>query len=144
MTLSRLVARNLAYYWRTNLAVLAGVGAAVAVFSGAMLVGESVRSSLRDLILERLGSADYALSADRMFREDLANRIASNPEFQRDFKAVCPIVLLQGALIHEKSGLRAHSALLSISAAGPISCRGGTCDTSLPSRPVIQCTGASK
>ena len=108
MTLSRLVSRNLAYYWRTNLAVLAGVGAAVAVFSGAMLVGESVRSSLRDLILERLGSADYALSADRMFREDLANRIASNPEFQRDFKAVCPIVLLQGALIHEKSGLRAH------------------------------------
>ena len=39
------------YYWRTNLAVVLGVATAVAVLAGALLVGDSVRGSLRDLVL---------------------------------------------------------------------------------------------
>src|SRR5881296_1513130 len=109
MTLSRLVARNLIYHWRTNLAVIAGAGTAVAVLAGALLVGESVRSSLRDLVLQRLGSADYVISADRLFAEDLAARISANPAFQQAFGAACPIILLQGVVIHERSGLRARN-----------------------------------
>lgn len=45
-----LVARNLVYYWRTNLAVMLGVATAVAVLTGALVVGDSVRASLRDLV----------------------------------------------------------------------------------------------
>ena len=52
-----LVRRGLAYHWRTNLAVVAGVGVAVAVLAGALLVGDSVRASLRGLFLQRLGRA---------------------------------------------------------------------------------------
>ena len=49
MRTSTLLARNLAWYWRTNLAVLLGVATAAGVLGGALLVGDSVRASLRDL-----------------------------------------------------------------------------------------------
>ncbi|MCA1618780.1 MAG: FtsX-like permease family protein [Acidobacteria bacterium] len=66
-----LVLRNLTYYWRTNLAVLFGVGVAVAVLAGALLVGESVRASLRGLFLQRLGRASHVMSAPNFFRSDI-------------------------------------------------------------------------
>jgi hypothetical protein len=56
MRISTLLARNLKWYWRTNLAVLLGVATAAAVLGGALLVGDSVRASLRDLVLARLGN----------------------------------------------------------------------------------------
>ena len=51
MQTSTLIKRNLIHYWRTNLAVVLGVATAVAVLAGALLVGDSVRASLRDLFL---------------------------------------------------------------------------------------------
>src|SRR6267142_923136 len=54
MRASRLVYRGLTYYWRTNIAVVLGVATAVAVLAGALLVGDSVRGSLRDLVVQRL------------------------------------------------------------------------------------------
>src|SRR2546425_12596782 len=54
----QLIKRNLSYYWRTNLAVVFGVATAVAGLAGAVLVGDSVRASLRDLFLQRLGYTD--------------------------------------------------------------------------------------
>ena len=53
MRLSTLLSRNLIYFWRSNLAVVLGVATAVAVLAGALLVGDSVRGSLRDLFLQR-------------------------------------------------------------------------------------------
>ena len=47
MRTGQLLKRNLAYYWQTNLAVITGVAIAVAVLAGALLVGDSVRGSLR-------------------------------------------------------------------------------------------------
>ena len=51
MSINRLVIRSATYHWRTNIAVSLGVAAAVAVLGGALLVGDSVRGSLRDLVL---------------------------------------------------------------------------------------------
>jgi hypothetical protein len=64
----QLVARGLRYYWRTNLAVIAGVATAVAVLAGALLVGDSVRGSLRDLVLQRLGATDAGGSLAQLSR----------------------------------------------------------------------------
>ena len=108
MKLSRLVFRNLLFFLRTNLAVVAGTATAVAVLSGALLVGESVRGTLRSLVLERVGNTDYALSGPRFFREDLAGAIESHNEFRKRLSAACPLITLEGIVIHEKSGLRAQ------------------------------------
>src|SRR5688572_6365967 len=108
MKISRLVFRNLLFFWRTNLAVVAGTATAVAVLSGALLVGESVRGTLRSLVLQRVGNTDYALSSPRFFREDLAAAIESHDEFRKGLSAACPLITLEGIVIHEKSGLRAQ------------------------------------
>ena len=48
MTLKRLRLRNLLFHWRGNLAVFLGVVVGTAVLTGALLVGDSLRGSLRD------------------------------------------------------------------------------------------------
>ncbi len=73
MTLFRLLLRNLRYHWRGNLAVLLGVVVGTAVLTGALLVGDSLRGSLRDLTLRRLGWVDQALVGSRFFRDRLAD-----------------------------------------------------------------------
>ena len=98
MRISTLLARNLAWYWRTNLAVLLGVATAAGVLGGALLVGDSVRASLRDLVLARLGNTDYVVARNGFFRENLAAAFAP---------AATPIVSITGMVAHQSSGRRA-------------------------------------
>ena len=56
-----------------NVAVACGVAVGTAVLTGALLVGDSMRGSLRDLALAGLGNIDEALVADHFFREQLAD-----------------------------------------------------------------------
>jgi putative ABC transport system permease protein len=112
MKTATLVARSLTYFWRTHLAVVAGVATAVSVLAGALLVGSSVRASLRDLVLGRLGNADLALSAASFFRERLGEEIRADRRFGGRFGDVCPIIALPGFLTHEKSGRRAARVLV--------------------------------
>ncbi|MFB3830056.1 MAG: FtsX-like permease family protein [Bryobacteraceae bacterium] len=95
MRTSTLLARSLLWYWRTNLAVVLGVAAAVAVLGGAAVVGASVRGSLRDLVLARLGNAETAITRAGFFREELAGGRG------------CPLIALEGIATHEPSGRRA-------------------------------------
>ncbi len=92
-----LVRRSLLYYWRTNLAVILGVATAVAVLSGALVVGDSVRASLRDLVLARLGKAQTVVTSAQPFREQLA----------ADAPGAVPLFVMQGVVTHEKDGRRA-------------------------------------
>ena len=61
MNQSVLVVRGLTHYWRSNVAVVTGVATAVAVLAGALLVGDSVRGSLSDLVVQRLGRTDQVV-----------------------------------------------------------------------------------
>lgn len=72
---STLIQRNLTYHWRTNTAVVFGVATAVAVLAGALLVGDSVRGSLRELVLGRIGKTDDVIAATNPFRAALAAEI---------------------------------------------------------------------
>ncbi len=63
-----LVLRSLVHYRRTHLAALLGVATAVAVLGGALVVGDSVRASLRDLVLRRLGATTHALLEPAVLR----------------------------------------------------------------------------
>ncbi len=105
--LNRLVLRSLIYHWRTNLAVIAGVATAVAVLSGALLVGKSIRESLRLLLYERLGTTEYVVSADRFFREDLASIFSASAPASPSQS--CPIIYVQGVLIKAGTGMRAYN-----------------------------------
>lgn len=74
------------------------VAAAAAILTGALLVGDSVRGSLRDLVLDRLGHVDHALMADRLFREQLADELSTRAEFSEHFDAAVPVMFLRGTI----------------------------------------------
>ncbi|MBL8231489.1 MAG: ABC transporter permease [Bryobacterales bacterium] len=97
MKLLDLVWRSLSHYWRTNMAVIAGVAVAVAVLAGALLVGSSVRESLRDLVLGRLGKTDYAVAATNFFRVQLAADLAAQRSAGVD---AYPLIALEGIVTH--------------------------------------------
>jgi ABC-type antimicrobial peptide transport system permease subunit len=95
-----LLARNLAWYWRTNLAVLLGVAVAGGVLGGAILVGESVRVTLRNLVIERLGDTDSIVTGNAFFREDLAAAL----------QPAAPAIALDGVVENERTGKRSAAA----------------------------------
>src|SRR5438132_3737440 len=87
MTPARLALRNLVYHWRGNVAVFLGVVVGTAVLTGALLVGDSLRGSLRQLTLERLGWVDQAMVSPRPFRAQLADQLPA--------ERVAPAILLR-------------------------------------------------
>src|SRR5690349_7576417 len=108
MRATRLIQRSLAYYWQTNLVVVLGVAIAVAVLTGALLIGESVRGSLRDLVAQRLGRTDDFVASTGFFREQLATDLVQPGVFTTSgIGATCPLIALDGVLTHEQSRRRA-------------------------------------
>ncbi len=96
------IMRSLAQHWRIHLAVALGVMAATAVLTGALLVGDSVRGSLRALTLDRLGSIDEVLVTTRFFREELAAETASKPGFKEHYSAITPAIFFPRGVVEQK------------------------------------------
>ena len=90
MTFGRLLSRSLLFHWRGNLAVLLGVVVGTAVLTGALLVGDSLRGSLRDLTLQQLDWVDNAMISGRFVRRELAGELG--------VERVAPVLLLQGSV----------------------------------------------
>ena len=108
MQITTIVKRSLAYYWQTNLVVALGVAIAVSVLAGALLIGESVRASLRELSSRRLGATDDLISSANFFREQLAVDLQQPGQFTADGIGVtCPLIALEGVVVHEPSKRRA-------------------------------------
>lgn len=95
--------RSLSHYRAINVAVVLGAAVATAALTGSLVVGDSVRGSLRGLTLDRLGATDDVLSSDRLFREDLGDTDA----FAAAYSAVAPAILLNGAARAAADGRRA-------------------------------------
>ncbi len=117
MTSITLLLRSLTHFWRINLAVVAGVGVAVSVLAGAFLVGTSVRASLRDLALQRLGEVDHVVTAGAFFRDALAGEVLASDALAEDGAdaaapaavppSAVPMIALEGFVTHQESGSRA-------------------------------------
>ena len=107
MTFGILLRRSLTHFWRTNLAVIAGVGVAVSVLAGALLVGASVKGSLRDLALLRLGRVDHVVTAGPFFREALAADLLTSGVLETAATDAVPLIALEGFVTHQETGSRA-------------------------------------
>jgi ABC-type lipoprotein release transport system permease subunit len=100
-TVNSLLARSLRYYWRNHAATAAGAAAAVAVLGGALLVGASVRASLREIATSRLGGATHVLAAPHFFRERLAGEMQG-----------APLIAFDGMVVHDENGRRASKVAI--------------------------------
>src|SRR5262245_22171636 len=89
-----LIRASLRYFKATNAMVVVGVAVAVAVLAGALLVGASVRGSLRDIALGRLGATEVVITATLPFRAALADELKVD---------AAPVLVFGGAVSHDDS-----------------------------------------
>ncbi|MDP2054803.1 MAG: ABC transporter permease, partial [Acidobacteriota bacterium] len=106
---------SLRFYAATHVMVVLGVAVAVAVLAGALLVGASVRESLKQIALGRLGATDVIVSSPTFFRTALADTLltrAAQPQqtpmgtrvdAYRVLRAAAPVVVVEGAVVHDES-----------------------------------------
>ena len=100
--------RSLWHYRRTNLAVVLGAAVATSALTGALIVGDSMRASLRDAALGRLGKVQHALVAQRFFRAALAAEIAGVDETHPGSTSTAPVILLTAGVTHADSRRRSN------------------------------------
>ena len=80
MTFGQLIQRNLRFHARAHLGVVLGAAIGSAALIGALVVGDSVRESLTEMALRRLGSIHFALATqDRLFQSSLGPRLSVVP-----------------------------------------------------------------
>ena len=81
---------SLKHFWQIHLTVALCTAVATGVLAGALIVGDSVRGSLRSLTTERLGAIQHALLADHFFQPDLLQRENRVPAILIDGTIVAP------------------------------------------------------
>jgi putative ABC transport system permease protein len=96
MNLWKIILRNLLFFRRQNIGIIFAAALCAVVLTGALTVGDSVRSTLREFGEKRIGKGDIAmLSPDGFFEEGLAGRIK---EKLSQNSVVSPIALTRGTL----------------------------------------------
>jgi ABC-type antimicrobial peptide transport system permease subunit len=103
MTALGFILRSLLFHWRSNLAVCLAVVVGTAVLTGALLVGDSLRGSLKRLTEERLGWIDRALIGPRFIREEAVRGLPADQ--------IAPAIVLQATASRE-GGLPARQVNL--------------------------------
>ena len=84
------------HYWQIHLIVALCTAVATGVLAGALIVGDSMRGSLRNITLDRLGTIQHALIADHFFKPELLNR-----------QNMVPVILLNGTVVAAETETRA-------------------------------------
>jgi ABC-type antimicrobial peptide transport system permease subunit len=116
----RYILASLRQYRRVHLAVAAGVAVATAVITGALLIGDSMRGSLRGLALESLGRIDVVVLAEHPFREALVDEWLAAPQIKSRGASGTPLILSQGsAVFRETSGDVRRATQLQVIGAPP-------------------------
>ncbi|MBC7818962.1 MAG: FtsX-like permease family protein, partial [Planctomycetaceae bacterium] len=97
-TTGQYLRRSLRHHARSHIAVAIGVVVAAMVIGGALIVGDSVRDSLRLLTHYRLNAVDHALVSHRFFREDSVVALRQQPEFADHYSGEAPVLVFPASL----------------------------------------------
>lgn len=95
----------MAYHWKPLLVVFFGTMIGTAVLTGALMLGDSLRSSLEYINFNRLGRIEYALTAQNVFfGADLDNRLSRKSEL-----AVASVIQANGIAVIKGGKLRINN-----------------------------------
>ena len=77
MNAFKYILRSLTFYKKQHLAILLGAVLSTAILTGALIVGDSVKYSLNQLVNKRLGKVTFAMQThDRFITNELASKLA--------------------------------------------------------------------
>lgn len=94
-----IVQSSLQYHWRSGFALALAAAIATAILTGALVIGDSMRMSLTDLTLDRLGRIDDLLVSDGFFRTELASEVTTRFNAETTPVDASPIILFPGGTI---------------------------------------------
>lgn len=87
--LKKIIVRSFSYYKKQHLALVLGAFISTAIISGALIVGDSVRHSLKSMVDARLGHAEFALqTGERFVRKTLSEDLKNNSKLALDATSV--------------------------------------------------------
>ena len=92
-----IIRKSLIYYRNAHLRTIAGLALSSAILLGGLIIGDSVRLSLQQMVTNRLGKTVFALeSGDRYFTLPLAKRLSSELN-----TIVSPVLQSNGLVIYD-------------------------------------------
>jgi putative ABC transport system permease protein len=98
----KLIIRSLFHFYKRNLLLSLGIAISTAVLTGALIVGDSVKYSLQQIVGQRLGSITHTMqSGDRYFTADLSEEIRSAYGIP-----VSSVLLLEGIAVADGGQMR--------------------------------------
>ena len=103
-TTGQFLRRSLRHHARSHIAVAIGVIVAAMVIGGALIVGDSIRDSLRRLTFLRLSGVDFAVVSPRFFREESVATLRQQPRFEDSFRREAPALVFPASLERRTTG----------------------------------------
>jgi len=77
MSLYELILKSAWFYRRLNLTIVLGIALSTAILVGALIIGDSVKYSLQQITVQRLGKTSQVITAgERLFGQQLATELA--------------------------------------------------------------------
>ena len=77
MSLVKLILKSVWYFRKLNLTIILGIALSTAILVGALIIGDSVRYSLQQITVQRLGNTSQVITAgERLFGQQLATELA--------------------------------------------------------------------
>lgn len=79
MSFLKLILKSTWHYRRLNLTIVLGIALSTAILVGALIIGDSVKFSLQQITVQRLGKTSQVVTAgERLFHQQLAKQITGN------------------------------------------------------------------
>jgi len=77
MSLYKLILKSVWFYRKLNLTIILGIALSTAILVGALIIGDSVKYSLQQITVQRLGKTSQVITAgERLFGQQLATELA--------------------------------------------------------------------
>ncbi|MDO8927655.1 MAG: hypothetical protein Q7W54_01550, partial [Bacteroidota bacterium] len=78
MSLSKLILKSAWFYRKLNLTIILGIALSTAILVGALIIGDSVKYSLQQITVQRLGKTSQVITAgERLFGQQLATELST-------------------------------------------------------------------
>ncbi len=78
MSIYKLILKSVGFYRKLNLTIILGIALSTAILVGALIIGDSVKYSLQQITVQRLGKTSQVITAgERLFGQQLASDLAS-------------------------------------------------------------------
>lgn len=104
----QLIRSGTIFAWRAYVAVGLSVLVGTAALAGALLVGDSMRGSLRDQALERLGPVDFAMRSPRFLRREVVDALADDDAIRDSALGVCGVIEMSAGIEHATKKTRSN------------------------------------